>query len=99
MVIYLRGDNQLPKQTTTVYYVDCDIRKVNSHSSENMIKILAKLYESSTSHSIATTTVSAGAAAETACDHNINAEAVVVVVLLFYAHGKHLRSCRDGQLT
>ena len=25
--------------------------------------------------------------------------AVVVVVLLFYVHGKHLRSCRDGQLT
>ena len=24
---------------------------------------------------------------------------VVVVVLLFYLHGKHLRSCRDGQLT
>ena len=23
----------------------------------------------------------------------------VVVVLLFYAHGKHLRSCRNGQLT
>ena len=23
---------------------------------------------------------------------------VVVVVLLFYVHGKHLRSCRDGQL-
>ena len=22
-----------------------------------------------------------------------------VVVLLFYIHGKHLRSCRDGQLT
>ena len=22
-----------------------------------------------------------------------------VVVLLFYDHGKHLRSCRDGQLT
>ena len=21
------------------------------------------------------------------------------VVLLFYVHGKHLRSCRDGQLT
>ena len=21
------------------------------------------------------------------------------IVLLFYAHGKHLRSCRDGQLT
>ena len=27
--------------------------------------------------------------------HNI----VVVVALLFYVHGKHLRSCRDGQLT
>ena len=24
---------------------------------------------------------------------------VVVVVLLFHVHGKHLRSCRDGQLT
>ena len=24
---------------------------------------------------------------------------VVVVVLLFYVQGKHLRSCRDGQLT
>ena len=24
---------------------------------------------------------------------------IVVVVLLFYFHGKHLRSCRDGQLT
>ena len=23
---------------------------------------------------------------------------VVVVVLLFHVHGKHLRSCRDGQL-
>ena len=23
----------------------------------------------------------------------------VVVVLLFYVHGKHLRSCQDGQLT
>ena len=23
----------------------------------------------------------------------------VIVVLLFYVHGKHLRSCRDGQLT
>ena len=23
----------------------------------------------------------------------------VVVVLLFYVHGEHLRSCRDGQLT
>ena len=26
-------------------------------------------------------------------------EKVVVVALLFYVHGKHLRSCRDGQLT
>ena len=26
-------------------------------------------------------------------------EFVVVVALLFYVHGKHLRSCRDGQLT
>ena len=25
--------------------------------------------------------------------------AVVVVALLFYVHGKHLKSCRDGQLT
>ena len=24
---------------------------------------------------------------------------VVVVALLFYVHGYHLRSCRDGQLT
>ena len=24
---------------------------------------------------------------------------VVIVVLLFYVHGEHLRSCRDGQLT
>ena len=24
---------------------------------------------------------------------------VVVVVVLFYIHSKHLRSCRDGQLT
>ena len=24
---------------------------------------------------------------------------VVVVALLFYVHGKHLRLCRDGQLT
>ena len=24
---------------------------------------------------------------------------VVVVALLFYIHGKHLRPCRDGQLT
>ena len=26
-------------------------------------------------------------------------EDIVVVVLLFYVHGKHRRSCRDGQLT
>ena len=26
-------------------------------------------------------------------------DSVVVVDLLFYVHGKHLRSCRDGQLT
>ena len=26
-------------------------------------------------------------------------DSVVVVVLLFYVHGKHLRSCGDGQLT
>ena len=24
---------------------------------------------------------------------------VVVVVLMFYVHDKHLRTCRDGQLT
>ena len=24
---------------------------------------------------------------------------VAFVALLFYVHGKHLRSCRDGQLT
>ena len=29
--------------------------------------------------------------------HNNNI--VVFVALLFYVHGKHLRSCRDGQLT
>ena len=28
-----------------------------------------------------------------------NCVVVVVVALLFYVHGKHLRSCRDGQLT
>ena len=27
------------------------------------------------------------------------ASVVVVVVLLFYVNDKHLRSCRDGQLT
>ena len=29
----------------------------------------------------------------------INFAVVAVVALLFYVHGKHLRSCRDGQLT
>ena len=28
-----------------------------------------------------------------------NKVVVVVVALLFYVHGKHHRSCRDGQLT
>ena len=28
-----------------------------------------------------------------------NAPVFLAVVLLFYVHGKHLRSCRDGQLT
>ena len=26
-------------------------------------------------------------------------ESCCIVALLFYVHGKHLRSCRDGQLT
>ena len=30
---------------------------------------------------------------------NLSIPQMVVVVLLFYVHGKHLRSCRDGQLT
>ena len=29
----------------------------------------------------------------------VSLSVVVVVALLFYVHGKHLRSCRDGQLT
>ena len=35
------------------------------------------------------------------CDLNriLTSAFVVVVALLFYVHGKHLRSCRDGQLT
>ena len=32
-------------------------------------------------------------------DTSISKDFVVVVALLFYVHGKHLRSCRDGQLT
>ena len=31
-------------------------------------------------------------------DHSLQ-NVVVVVVLLFYVHGKHLWSCRDGQIT
>ena len=31
--------------------------------------------------------------------HNYAILLVAVVVLLFYVHGKQLRSCRDGQLT
>ena len=30
---------------------------------------------------------------------NILIQLLVVVALLFYIHGKHPRSCRDGQLT
>ena len=29
----------------------------------------------------------------------LNFRTLRFVVLLFYVHGKHLRSCRDGQLT
>ena len=32
-------------------------------------------------------------------DYHFGVLLFVVVVLLFYVHGKHLRSCRDGQLT
>ena len=34
-------------------------------------------------------------------DHHAinNVYSIAVVVLLFYVHGKHLRSCRDGQFT
>ena len=31
--------------------------------------------------------------------YSIHINALVVVVLLFYVHDKHLMSCRDGQLT
>ena len=31
--------------------------------------------------------------------HLVDKHVVVVVALLFYVHCKHLRSCRDGQLT
>ena len=40
-----------------------------------------------------------GAAFYTFSGKNVNVDVVVVVALLFYVHGKHLRSCRDGQLT
>ena len=30
---------------------------------------------------------------------NEHTSVVVIVALLFYVHGKHLRSCQDGQLT
>ena len=43
---------RLPKQTTTVYWVDSDIWKVILTRQKNMIKILAKLYESAASHSV-----------------------------------------------
>ena len=29
----------------------------------------------------------------------LGGNSIVVVALLFYVHGKHLRSCQDGQLT
>ena len=32
-------------------------------------------------------------------DGQVILDFVVVVALLFYVHGKHLRSCQDGQLT
>ena len=35
----------------------------------------------------------------TTCVVAFRSSFVVVVELLFYVHGKHLRSCRDGQLT
>ena len=31
--------------------------------------------------------------------YTLHFDVVVVVVLLLYVHGKHLMSCRDGQLT
>ena len=38
-----------------------------------------------------------GHCTEQFCFHNMFSSAFVA--LLFYVHGKHLRSCRDGQLT
>ena len=32
-------------------------------------------------------------------EYKANTCCCCIVVLLFYVHGKHLRSCRDGQLT
>ena len=31
--------------------------------------------------------------------HSFDSQKAIIVALLFYVHGKHLRSCRDGQLT
>ena len=33
------------------------------------------------------------------CPMDMWTSVVVVVALLFYVHGKHLRACQDGQLT
>ena len=33
------------------------------------------------------------------CLNSLKRVVVVVIVLLFYVHGKHQRSCRDGQLS
>ena len=33
------------------------------------------------------------------CGADVDDVVAVVVALLVYVHGKHLRSCRDGQLT
>ena len=42
-----------------------------------------------------------GSTAYTVCHAplELDVKCCIVVVLLFYVHGKHLRSCRDGQLT
>ena len=42
---------RLPKQTTTVYWVGKTYEKVTLTRQKNVIKILAKLYKSATSHS------------------------------------------------
>ena len=45
------------------------------------------------------TSKAVAAEAIAATEDFFHTERVVVVALLFYVHGKHLRSCRDGQLT